>query len=63
MEWSSFSLLEPWEEFVPGQAAAFVREVQAELSPGHPLHGAKLTALAHSSRADDAQAWKSGLSR
>jgi len=54
MEWSSLSLLKPWEEFLPGQAVAFVCEAQTELSPGHPLHGTKLTALAHSTRADDA---------
>jgi hypothetical protein len=54
MECSPLSYLEPWEEFVPGQAAAFLREIQIELSPGHPLHGIKLTPIAHSVRADDA---------
>jgi hypothetical protein len=54
MKWPPFSFQEPWEEFLPRQAAAFVREAQTELSSGHPLHGTKLTALAHSTRADDA---------
>ncbi len=54
MECSPLSYLEPWEEFAPGQAAAFLREIQAELSPGHPLHGMKLKAIAHSATSDDA---------
>jgi hypothetical protein len=39
MENPPLSLLEPWCEFVPGQADAFLREIQVELSPGHPLYG------------------------
>jgi len=54
MENPPLSLLEPWCEFVPGQADAFLRAIQVELSPGHPLYGVKLSALAHSGRADDA---------
>ena len=51
---SSFTLLEPWEKFVPGQADAFFREFRVELSPGHALHGLELIPVAHSARADDA---------
>jgi len=51
---SSFALLEPWEKFVPGQADAFLRELQVELSPDHSLRGLELTPVAHSARADDA---------
>jgi hypothetical protein len=51
---SAFTLLEPWEKLVPGQADAFLRELQIELSPSHPLHGLNLTPVAHSARADDA---------
>lgn len=54
MELSSISLPQPWEELPPGQAAAFARELEIELAPSHPLYGLKLTALAHSSRNDDA---------
>jgi hypothetical protein len=54
MDSSSLSFLEPWYEFLPGQAEVFLQEIQSELSPGHPLHGAKLAAVAHSGRADDA---------
>jgi len=54
MEYSSLAFLEPWEEFAPGQGAAFLSEIQVELSPGHALHGTKVTAIAHSSCADDA---------
>jgi hypothetical protein len=54
MEYSPDSLLSPWKEFMPGQAQEFLREVHAELSPGHPLHGVVLKPLAHSGAADDA---------
>jgi len=45
--------LEPWEQLPPDRAAAFEAELQRELSPGHPLHGVTLAALACSHRADD----------
>ena len=45
---------EPWQRFVPGQAEAFLRELETELMPGHALHGVALTALGHSAAADDA---------
>jgi hypothetical protein len=54
MENPPLSLLEPWCEFVPGQADAFLRELRIELSPSHPLHGLNLAPVAHSARADDA---------
>jgi hypothetical protein len=62
MEWSSISLPEPWERFVPGQEAAFVRELEAELSASHPLHGLKLAALAHSTCSDAALFKRDGRS-
>lgn len=46
--------LEPWYDFVPGQADAFLLELKAELSPGHPLTGFNLVPLGHSGVADDA---------
>lgn len=48
------AFLEPWCEFVPGQAAAFLKELQLELPPGHTLHGLAVTAVAHSGAADGA---------
>jgi len=51
---SSFTLLERWERFVPGQADAFLRELQVERWPGHALHGLELIPVAHSAGADDA---------
>jgi hypothetical protein len=45
---------EPWCQFVPGQADAFLQELERELSPEHPLHGVKLIPLGHSGAADDA---------
>jgi hypothetical protein len=53
MDSSSFSLLEPWRALPPERAQALLREVQIELSPGHPLYGADLTAIAVSRLADD----------
>ena len=46
--------LEPWCDFVPGQADAFLRELLSELSVGHPLNGLQLSPLGHSGAADDA---------
>ena len=54
MEEQPLLFLSPWEEFLPGQALSFLRELDVELSPGHPLHGVPLTPIAHSRRADDA---------
>jgi hypothetical protein len=53
MDSSSFSFLEPWRALDPERAEALLREVQIELSPGHPLYGARLTAIAVSRLADD----------
>src|SRR5580704_2099361 len=50
---SSFSFLEPWRALPPERAEALLREVQLELSAGHPLYRADLTAVAVSSLADD----------
>ena len=51
---SRIEFLEPWERFAPGEANAFLLELERELSHGHPLHGAKLVPLGHSGAADDA---------
>ena len=53
MDSSPFSFLEPWRALPPERAEALLREVQIELSPGHPLYGADLTAIAVSRLADD----------
>lgn len=53
MELDSTLFLDPWQPLSLDRASAFEAEVQRELSPGHPLHGVKLSALAHSDRADD----------
>ena len=53
MEPLSTPFLEPWEQLPPDRAAALEAELQRELSPGHPLHGVTLSALACSHRADD----------
>lgn len=46
--------LSPWECLSSNQAIAFTRELDAELSPEHPLYGITTRAVAHSCRADDA---------
>jgi hypothetical protein len=51
---ANIEFLEPWQRFVPGQADAFLGELEQELSPGHPLHGVNLIPLGHSGAADDA---------
>jgi hypothetical protein len=48
------SFLEPWKEPISGQAEALLREMRSELSPGHPLHGANVKAIAVSVQAGDA---------
>lgn len=48
-----FSYLEPWREVIADSAEALVRELRTEVSPGHPLHGANLRAIARSVQADD----------
>jgi hypothetical protein len=53
MDSSSFSFLEPWRALPLERAKALLREVQIELSPGHPLYGVDLTAIAVSRLADD----------
>lgn len=53
MDSSSFSFLEPWRALPPERAEALLREVYIELSPGHPLYGARLRAIAVSRIADD----------
>jgi hypothetical protein len=50
---ASLSFLKPWVQSDPEPAAAFLRELQLELSLTHPLHNTKLAAIAHSSAADD----------
>ena len=50
---TQFSYLEPWKEPSAGQAEAFLRELRIELSPGHPLDGANLRAIARSVQGDD----------
>lgn len=45
--------LKPWERVSPNQADAFLRELERELSPGHPLHGVRPIPLGHSCAADD----------
>jgi hypothetical protein len=53
MEQPSISFLMPWKELIEGQAEDFLREIRTELSPGHPLHGAKVTPIARSVQTDD----------
>jgi hypothetical protein len=53
MEDASLQFLKPWVESEPEPAAAFLRELQLELAPDHPLHGTKLTGIAHSRAGDD----------
>jgi hypothetical protein len=53
MDSSSFSFLEPWRALPPERAEALLRELQIELSPGHPLHGIQLAGIAVSRHADD----------
>lgn len=53
MELDSPLSLDPWHSLSLDRASAFEAEIQRELSPGHPLHAVKLSALAHSDRADD----------
>jgi hypothetical protein len=45
---------EPWCDFVPGQADAFLRELKNELAPDHPLYSVELHPLGHSGPSDDA---------
>jgi hypothetical protein len=51
---TSIDFLEPWCDFVPGQAKAFLRELKNELAPGHPLYSVELRPLGHSGASDDA---------
>jgi hypothetical protein len=53
MEQPPFSFPEPWRELISSQGEAFLREIRTELSPGHPLHGVNLKAIARSVQADD----------
>jgi hypothetical protein len=53
MEQPPFSYLKPWKQSSAGPAEAFVRELRSELSPGHPLQGSNIIAIAHSLQADD----------
>jgi hypothetical protein len=46
-------LLEPWSELVPGRREQMEAELARELSPEHPLHGEKVTAVAARSDRDD----------
>ncbi|HVW10006.1 MAG TPA: hypothetical protein VHC90_15560 [Bryobacteraceae bacterium] len=51
---TGIDFLEPWCEFVPGQADAFLRELKCELAPDHPLYSVQLHPLGHSGASDDA---------
>lgn len=51
---TGIDFLEPWCQFVPGQADAFLRELKNELAPDHPLHRVQLHPLGHSGPSDDA---------
>jgi hypothetical protein len=51
---TSIDFLEPWCDFVPGQAEAFLREFKNELAPDHPLYSVELRPLGHSGASDDA---------
>jgi hypothetical protein len=51
---TGIDFLEPWCEFVPGQADAFLRELKGELAPDHPLYTMQLHSLGHSGASDDA---------
>ena len=53
MDQPPFSFSEPWRALISSEADAILREIRTELSPGHPLHGVNLTAIATSRRADD----------
>jgi hypothetical protein len=53
MEQPPFSSSEPWRDLISGQAEALLREIRNELSPGHPLHGANVKAIAVSVEAGD----------
>jgi len=50
---SKIEFLEPWCDFVPGQADHFLQELKRELSRGHPLADLDLVPLGHSGAADD----------
>jgi len=51
---TSIDFLEPWCDFVPGKADAFLRELKNELAPDHPLYSVQLHPLGHSGASDDA---------
>lgn len=51
---TGIDFLEPWCEFVPDQADAFLRELKCELAPDHPLYSVRLHPLGHSGASDDA---------
>jgi hypothetical protein len=53
MERPPFSYLVPWKQSSAGPCETFLRELRTEVSPGHPLHGAIIKAIAHSLQADD----------
>jgi hypothetical protein len=50
---TGIDFLQPWCEFVPDQADAFLRELKIELAPDHPLYGMRLHPLGHSGASDD----------
>ena len=51
---TGIDFLEPWCQFVPGQADAFLCELKGELAPDHPLYTMQLHPLGHSGASDDA---------
>ncbi len=53
MEAFSFEFVNPWRGVSSENGAQLARELQLELSPGHPLYGLELIPIARSVRADD----------
>jgi len=49
---TSIDFLEPWCDFAPGQADAFLRELKSELAPDHPLYSMQVHPLGHSGASD-----------
>ena len=47
------TFLEPWEALNSSQATVFVREIETEVAPEHPLHRIAFRAIARSRGADD----------
>jgi len=50
---SGIEFLEPWCDFLPGQADAFLLELKSKLARGHRLYGLQLLPFGHSGASDD----------